>query len=328
MLYQIIPEEPDPLLTLNPELPGAAGRGGARHAAQGPRRSATPRWTTSAASCGDIHDALRRSRSRSALPQPPGARARRRAPRCATTWPAAAAHLEAGRPPEAVREAGGGAGRSTPPARRRRRSPGARPASCGRTAAPARRPPIRGASAGGGPAGAGRRRARRRRRPGRALAELALIAPDDAARGGPAERGRAGPVDRTARGAPTIRITRATRMTTLASRQKRVGLHLPLDVDRPRRRRRAVRRDARARSTSAAAACASRPPRDLPMGSRLDLRIQLPPAAPPPLRRRRASTRVRAVVCRVERLQGAAIARIGRAFPGRDPPDDAAIAVI
>ena len=101
-------------------------------------------------------------------------------------------------------------------------------------------------------------------------------------------------------------------MTTTASRQKRVGLHLPLEV--------AGRDGAGAKFSETArtlnvsgGGLAFETGRDLPMGSRLDLRIELPP----PLRHHfggKAVYAVRAVVCRVERSQGAAIARIGVRF--------------
>jgi hypothetical protein len=101
---------------------------------------------------------------------------------------------------------------------------------------------------------------------------------------------------------------------TVASRQKRVGLHLPLDVGG---------RDAGGSRFSEATrtlnvsggGLAFETGRDLPMGSRLELSIALPP----PLRHHfggKATYAVRAVVCRVERLQGAATARVGVRFLG------------
>src|SRR5688572_2986099 len=103
----------------------------------------------------------------------------------------------------------------------------------------------------------------------------------------------------------------------LADRQKRVGLQLPLDV---------AGRDAGGARFSettrtlnvSGGGLAFETGRDLPMGSRLDLRIELPP----PLRHRfggKAEYSVRAVVCRVERPQGAAIGRIGVRFLGEIP---------
>ena len=104
---------------------------------------------------------------------------------------------------------------------------------------------------------------------------------------------------------------------TIASRQKRVGLQLPLDV---------AGRDAGGARFSettrtlnvSGGGLAFETVRDLPMGSRLDLSIDLPP----PLRHRfggKAEYSVRAVVCRVERAQGSAIARIGVRFLGEIP---------
>lgn len=103
----------------------------------------------------------------------------------------------------------------------------------------------------------------------------------------------------------------------LADRQKRVGLHLPLDV---------AGRDpggARFKETTrtlnvSGGGLAFETGRDIPMGSRLDLRIELPP----PLRHHfggKSEYSVRAVVCRVERPQGAAISRIGVRFLGEIP---------
>jgi eukaryotic-like serine/threonine-protein kinase len=105
VLYQIIQEEPEPLLTVNPEVP-------VRLAAlvHGMLRKDPDRRYASLDDVGrelaSIHDALRRSRSRSALPQlsgPPGEEARGvvrdRVGR-------ARVHFEAGRNKEAIREAG------------------------------------------------------------------------------------------------------------------------------------------------------------------------------------------------------------------------------
>ena len=103
-------------------------------------------------------------------------------------------------------------------------------------------------------------------------------------------------------------------MSSIASRQKRVGLHLPLAV---------AGRDAGGARFSddtqtvnvSGGGLAFETERDIQMGSRLDLSIQLPP----PLRHHfggRSVYGVRAVVCRVERRQGAATARIGVRFLG------------
>lgn len=106
-------------------------------------------------------------------------------------------------------------------------------------------------------------------------------------------------------------------MSTIASRQKRVGLHLPLAVAGRDAGGARFSDDTRTLNVSGGGLCFESG-RDLPMGSRLDLSIQLPP----PLRRHfggRAVYGVRAVVCRVERPQGAAVARIGVRFLGEIP---------
>jgi hypothetical protein len=99
---------------------------------------------------------------------------------------------------------------------------------------------------------------------------------------------------------------------TLASRPKRVGLHLPLDVGG--RDAFGARFSDRTQTLNVSGGgLAFESGRDLPMGSRLDLSIALPP----PLRRHfggKATYAVRAVVCRVERRQGAATARVGVRF--------------
>jgi len=69
VLYQIIQEEPDPLLTMNPEIPvrlAAVVHGMLR-------KDPDARYPSMEDACRDlgaIHDALRRSRGRSALPRP------------------------------------------------------------------------------------------------------------------------------------------------------------------------------------------------------------------------------------------------------------------
>jgi hypothetical protein len=106
-------------------------------------------------------------------------------------------------------------------------------------------------------------------------------------------------------------------MSTLASRQKRVGLHLPLAVAGRDAAGTRFSDEARTLNVSGGGLCfESR--RDLQMGSRLELSIQLPP----PLRHHfggKSVYGVRAVVCRIERPQGAATARIGVRFLGEIP---------
>ena len=99
---------------------------------------------------------------------------------------------------------------------------------------------------------------------------------------------------------------------SLASRQKRVGLHLPLEVG-GRDAGGARFSDTTKTVNVSGGGLAFETQRDLAMGSRLDLSIELPP----PLRHHfggQATYAVRAVVCRVERLQGAATARVGVRF--------------
>ena len=106
-------------------------------------------------------------------------------------------------------------------------------------------------------------------------------------------------------------------MSTLASRQKRVGLQLPLAVAGRDAGGARFSDDTRTVNVSGGG-LAFETERDIQMGSRLDLSIQLPP----PLRHHfggRAVYGVRAVVCRVERRQGAARARIGVRFLGEIP---------
>ena len=99
---------------------------------------------------------------------------------------------------------------------------------------------------------------------------------------------------------------------TIASRPKRVGLHLPVDV--AGREAGGARFSETTRTLNVSGGgLAFETGRDLQMGSRLDLSIDLPP----PLRHHfggKAVYAVRAVVCRIERPQGAAIARIGVRF--------------
>ncbi len=104
---------------------------------------------------------------------------------------------------------------------------------------------------------------------------------------------------------------------TIADRQKRVGLHLPLDVDGRDAGGARFKETPRTLNVRGGG-LAFETGRDLQMGSRLDLRIELPA----PLRHRfggKAEYSVRAVVCRIERVQGAAMGRIGVRFLGEIP---------
>jgi len=107
VLYQILSEEPDPLLTLNPELPSRLCAVVHRML----RKDRAERYSSFEDAGRDlrlIHDALRRSRSRSALPPDGGGplltedgRARVR-----ELLARGRAHVEAGRFPEAAEELG------------------------------------------------------------------------------------------------------------------------------------------------------------------------------------------------------------------------------
>ena len=103
VLYQIIQEEPDPLLTVNPEIP-------VRLAAvvHGMLRKDPDRRYASMEDVGReltaIHDALRRSRSRSALPNPAPPAGEELRAKVRDHLTRARAHLEAGRVREAVAE--------------------------------------------------------------------------------------------------------------------------------------------------------------------------------------------------------------------------------
>ena len=104
---------------------------------------------------------------------------------------------------------------------------------------------------------------------------------------------------------------------TIADRPKRVGLHLPLDVSGRDAGGARFSETTRTLNVSGGG-LAFETGRDVQMGSRLDLRIELPP----PLRHRfggKATYVVRAVVCRIERAQGAAIGRIGVRFLSEIP---------
>ena len=104
---------------------------------------------------------------------------------------------------------------------------------------------------------------------------------------------------------------------TIADRPKRVGLHLPLDVSGRDAGGARFSETTRTLNVSGGG-LAFETGRDVQMGSRLDLRIELPP----PLRHRfggKATYVVRAVVCRIERAQGAAIGRIGVRFLAEIP---------
>jgi PilZ domain-containing protein len=109
-------------------------------------------------------------------------------------------------------------------------------------------------------------------------------------------------------------------MPTIATipRARRLDLQLPLEVSGRDQSGRSFTHSARTRNISGGGICfeSSRP---LPIGSRVVLRI----AVPPPLRPRfghRAVYRVQAVICRLESFQGESRARVGARFVG-EPKD-------
>lgn len=103
-------------------------------------------------------------------------------------------------------------------------------------------------------------------------------------------------------------------MTTLADRQKRVGLHLTLDVSGQDAAGAPFAERTSSLNVSGGGLCFETG-RRLLAGSRVALHIHVPEA----LRRHfrgRSVYRVRAVVCRVERFEGEAVSRIGVRFLG------------
>jgi serine/threonine-protein kinase len=177
VLYQIIQEEPDPLLTVNPEVP-------VRLAAvvHGMLRKDPDRRYASLDDVGrelsGIHDALRRSRSRSALPLPSGPTTEEARAVVRDHVARARAHLEAGRNQDAIAEAAEAfatepaseeAAEITWRASRQMRAPRPPPAPSDPRNEERVKTLLARASAG---------RPEGEARP--ALAELALIAPDDA----------------------------------------------------------------------------------------------------------------------------------------------------
>jgi serine/threonine protein kinase len=104
VLYQIISEEPDPLLTVNPDLPAQLAA-----LVHGMLRKDPEKRFSLLEELGralqDIHHALRRSRSRSVMPQAPPAGDESRA-RVRDHLSRGRAHLEAGRPDAALEDMG------------------------------------------------------------------------------------------------------------------------------------------------------------------------------------------------------------------------------
>jgi hypothetical protein len=103
-------------------------------------------------------------------------------------------------------------------------------------------------------------------------------------------------------------------MKTLTERARRLGLHLSFDVSGKDAGGTPFTQTARTLNISGGGVLFESP-RNLLVGSRLVLHIQIPPR----LRKHFGSRplyRVRAVVCRVERFQDEAMSRIGARFLG------------
>jgi hypothetical protein len=103
-------------------------------------------------------------------------------------------------------------------------------------------------------------------------------------------------------------------MKTLTARERRLGLHLSLDVSGKDAAGTPFTQTARTLNISGGGVLFESP-RHLIVGSRLVLHILIPPA----LRKHfgnRPLYRVRAVVCRVERFQDDALSRVGARFLG------------
>ena len=103
-------------------------------------------------------------------------------------------------------------------------------------------------------------------------------------------------------------------MSALQDREKRVALHLPVEVKGQDTSGAAFEEATQTLNISGGGICFESGQK-LVVGSRLLLLIQLPP----PLRkhfRNRPLYRARAVVCRVERFEGQAVSRIGARFLG------------
>ena len=103
-------------------------------------------------------------------------------------------------------------------------------------------------------------------------------------------------------------------MANIIERERRRGLRLPLILSGRDPRGAPFADRAQTVNVSGGGVCFEAV-RRLPVGSRVDLRIQVPP----PLRRRfggRAAYAVKAVVCRLEPIESGATYRIGARFLG------------
>lgn len=103
-------------------------------------------------------------------------------------------------------------------------------------------------------------------------------------------------------------------MATITEREKRVGLHLPLEVSGDDAAGASFAESGRSVNVSGGGLCFETG-RTLIVGARLVVQIALPP----PLRRHfggKAVYRARAVVCRVEQSLNDAVSRVGVRFLG------------
>ena len=107
---------------------------------------------------------------------------------------------------------------------------------------------------------------------------------------------------------------------SLVEREKRVGLHLPVEVRGEDGNGVRFTEFTRTVNISGGGICFESH-RQVSVGARLHLAIELPVN----LRRRfgnRDVYRVRAVVCRLERFEGEDAARVGARFLGEDAPEE------
>jgi PilZ domain len=103
-------------------------------------------------------------------------------------------------------------------------------------------------------------------------------------------------------------------MAHITDRERRVGLHLPIEVNGQDAKGASFRDSARTVNISGGGLCFESP-RALAVGARLALQIEVPPA----LQKHfggKATYRARAVVCRAERATDQDMARIGVRFLG------------
>jgi PilZ domain len=103
-------------------------------------------------------------------------------------------------------------------------------------------------------------------------------------------------------------------MAHITDRERRVGLHLPLEVAGQDARGAPFRDSGRTLNISGGGLCFESS-RDLPLGARLALQIEVPT----PLQKHfggKGTYRARAVVCRAERATAGDLARIGVRFLG------------